>query len=789
PNDTRPLAKFYWADQEMEEILKELGSFVGKKDPDRCSKVVREMRHKQCDILGHIEAMVRENFINTNVNDNACKKHQSPQNKSNDSDRLNTQSLISNPDFDGRLFRIKYPEELNMRPYLFLDNLINLTYEGESFNSNSNLLQDPIHDHNTILNDRTSSFEYSSIDSINTNSTSPNFNAGSTLYPGFIWFAAECLALGSLARLQRLEDIQHLVSLSKCLITTIQLLRKCLKTQALIDPSHYPETVKNALLIFDKIFAKFEFIYISNMVPVKTVKEYNFLQDVIVLFSETLEKAINKGYINLEQIEAYDPTIMFTLPRLSIINGLKMSPDGPLNLDENLGELAGMFKPFRNLLSRIKEFIEILSDEELKSLELKVSDNQQDSFADFSEKKEECIDRNNELMLKQSRVLLRSANGTRNNRKPIRIILCYNSRQKRGFSNLNNRSSRNHRGKEPDFLLDESFIKDGRRIDVNSKNTINSEIVTDNNNKTHVDIKSDNLKFVLRIGRRNQHKIRKVFKLHRDNRRLTKSMMNFMNQNEKMNKSQNGELSKSLSDYECVLKTRKEMLHMLFVCISGVADQLQTNFAPDFRYILKIVFDIHTKESNIDLPSHNNEKVGYVQSPSTSITFENIESDDIVHESSRNFPAENRNTAKFCQFPTGNNEISNIQQDLFDTLLPTFYIDESTQNRNFLIPQNQYICTDNNNQHDDATESGRIHKISDQKSKPPLWMPDYVCDSCHSCKSKFTILRRRHHCRNCGKIFCSKCSDNFISLPHYGINESVRTCLACYPDLKSSIIN
>ncbi|NXL28917.1 LST2 protein, partial [Glaucidium brasilianum] len=36
----------------------------------------------------------------------------------------------------------------------------------------------------------------------------------------------------------------------------------------------------------------------------------------------------------------------------------------------------------------------------------------------------------------------------------------------------------------------------------------------------------------------------------------------------------------------------KDMLHTLFVCISGVADQLQTNFASDLRSILKTVFKI-----------------------------------------------------------------------------------------------------------------------------------------------------------------------------------------------------
>lgn len=37
------------------------------------------------------------------------------------------------------------------------------------------------------------------------------------------------------------------------------------------------------------------------------------------------------------------------------------------------------------------------------------------------------------------------------------------------------------------------------------------------------------------------------------------------------------------------------------------------------------------------------------------------------------------------------------------------------------------------------------------------WMPDSVSKECYDCCEKFTTFRRRHHCRVCGQIFCSKC--------------------------------
>ena len=38
-----------------------------------------------------------------------------------------------------------------------------------------------------------------------------------------------------------------------------------------------------------------------------------------------------------------------------------------------------------------------------------------------------------------------------------------------------------------------------------------------------------------------------------------------------------------------------------------------------------------------------------------------------------------------------------------------------------------------------------------------FWMPDSVSKECYECSYKFTALRRRHHCRICGQIFCARC--------------------------------
>ncbi|CAI9779928.1 unnamed protein product [Fraxinus pennsylvanica] len=43
-----------------------------------------------------------------------------------------------------------------------------------------------------------------------------------------------------------------------------------------------------------------------------------------------------------------------------------------------------------------------------------------------------------------------------------------------------------------------------------------------------------------------------------------------------------------------------------------------------------------------------------------------------------------------------------------------------------------------------------------------FWMPDQSCRVCYECDSQFTLFNRRHHCRLCGRVFCARCTSNWI---------------------------
>jgi len=63
---------------------------------------------------------------------------------------------------------------------------------------------------------------------------------------------------------------------------------------------------------------------------------------------------------------------------------------------------------------------------------------------------------------------------------------------------------------------------------------------------------------------------------------------------------------------------------------------------------------------------------------------------------------------------------------------------------------------------------------------PPEWVSDDSSDSCTSCFIAFGFFNRRHHCRNCGNLFCGECTALEIDIPKYGFNKPVRVCVSCY---------
>ena len=114
------------------------------------------------------------------------------------------------------------------------------------------------------------------------------------------------------------------------------------------------------------------------------------------------------------------------------------------------------------------------------------------------------------------------------------------------------------------------------------------------------------------------------------------------------------------------------------------------------------------------------------------------------------------------------------------------------------------------------------------------WILDEAVSGCMRCNMEFTITERKHHCRDCGKIFCSRysfylhyycknrlnfvtllssivmymrccimrivgftnflcllfasrCSDHQIEIERLKINKKVRVCIDCHDKIKQQL--
>lgn len=60
----------------------------------------------------------------------------------------------------------------------------------------------------------------------------------------------------------------------------------------------------------------------------------------------------------------------------------------------------------------------------------------------------------------------------------------------------------------------------------------------------------------------------------------------------------------------------------------------------------------------------------------------------------------------------------------------------------------------------------------------PFWIPDEDAPYCQECGQKFTVIRRRHHCRACGRVLCAQCCHDKAPLPYMDYKEA-RVCGSC----------
>ncbi|XP_045485941.1 lateral signaling target protein 2 homolog [Pieris rapae] len=997
-DDRSLLAQFFFADDALNMIAAELDSFDGRKDPERCSTLVNQLRHAQDRVL-NITSQIMDQVLGD--------------------ERV------------ARGFRVKFPEDV---------------------------LQDNL--------------------------------------AGQLWFGAECLAAGS-SIMNREEESAAMRPLAKALTRSLETVRSLLREQCLrprgLALQDHDDMLHESLRIFDRLFAEFELCYVSAMVTVKTPHEFEAQQLICVLFSESLRRALKHNLLTQEQVDSYDPALMFAVPRLAIVSGLLIYSSGPLSIDKPPEEMSDMFRPFRTLLHKIRSLLWTLDRRELMVLERLLCTNEDvsclaglelppvedssgdscypdigefvskfyadhahcrdlytqqsssertitdadylpdnievmtpiidglrrldevtdetedtdrhtdtasiDTFQTSDTERSRKISRDTDLSsirnlstngLMTFDPLLINAVSTDNRQIPDQELVTSLNEQVTeiadrlssivsdveildqmhsfstndvtltddseafGFSGPRNEQlscmpSTSHGYLIPNAISQEPVVlaslshNNSAVFNQDDENTPNdllmmpdleAEIVNTNISIANVNLSSllltneefrniiedesednasfhsakedDRVKFILgyesdhespvdsgvstentsldrspdadqnkknnfienRVNEEfnvninykecdeqkneagsseividrlngesssvnncnNEDEFRTIEEVITELRRqrisdknlntvveeVTEPTNSSKNTSRKKRKSggkskkkkwspsmvtldsrhaQNAPLKLNLDHFvdesgtscgtsECAddeqialalqaqelaarhqarakFKSSEDLIHRLFVCIAGVADQLQTNFAADLRNILKAVFLMN--QTN-DAPPEKEEPPAIEYQPTEDQVIQNGSSFDSVYSAEEVYADSNSDSPSESHIERRNTVNSTINEA----------VNESRRKSDAGNLQGSVSTGD-------LTLSGREESVLVERA--PEWVPDIAAASCMRCTAHFTAFRRRHHCRNCGKVFCASCSSNSIPLPRYGQMKPVRVCEECFQDI------
>ncbi|XP_045469180.1 zinc finger FYVE domain-containing protein 9 [Harmonia axyridis] len=166
------------------------------------------------------------------------------------------------------------------------------------------------------------------------------------------------------------------------------------------------------------------------------------------------------------------------------------------------------------------------------------------------------------------------------------------------------------------------------------------------------------------------------------------------------------------------------------------------------------------KEEKTDMNMMQNNMVYPVETPRSDITMDkdfknnlktgNLRTEDIPNTS--------------CS-PPNENEVSQLdRQDIEGACAMVIETNNSDIQTNI----------EKNNEQTSSNNAG----IDWLGKQAPLWIPDSVAMSCLHCDMKFTVIKRRHHCRACGLVLCSKCCNLKFRLEY--LNAEARVCTKCF---------
>ncbi|XP_038563739.1 myotubularin-related protein 4 isoform X4 [Micropterus salmoides] len=101
--------------------------------------------------------------------------------------------------------------------------------------------------------------------------------------------------------------------------------------------------------------------------------------------------------------------------------------------------------------------------------------------------------------------------------------------------------------------------------------------------------------------------------------------------------------------------------------------------------------------------------------------------------------------------------------------------------------------SDNSNEEDslsthseDRLSEGSWDRVEPKDTEVTRWVPDHMASHCFNCDCEFWMAKRRHHCRNCGNVFCKDCCHLKLPIPDQQLYDPVLVCNTCHDLLLES---
>ncbi|KAM6906898.1 phosphatidylinositol-3,5-bisphosphate 3-phosphatase MTMR4 isoform 2-T2 [Xenentodon cancila] len=87
---------------------------------------------------------------------------------------------------------------------------------------------------------------------------------------------------------------------------------------------------------------------------------------------------------------------------------------------------------------------------------------------------------------------------------------------------------------------------------------------------------------------------------------------------------------------------------------------------------------------------------------------------------------------------------------------------------------------------EDRLSEGSWDRVERKDAEVTRWVPDHMASHCFNCDCEFWMAKRRHHCRNCGNVFCKDCCHLKLPIPDQQLYDPVLVCNTCHDLLLES---